>query len=265
MAGEGPVISERQAAVLRLRLNRPESLNAISGEMLVALRAAFEAAARDDAVRAVVLSGEGRAFSSGGDVKEMAQRYEARGAELGDELRQYYAPVIRAIRRCPKPVIAAINGTAAGAGLSLAMACDLRIAADDARLLVAFVRIGLVPDAGALFFLTRLVGFGKAMELALSGEAIQAGEAQRIGLVNAVAPAHDLDATAMRWAQGFAEGPRQAYGLTKRGLERALSLDLEQALELEAHLQTLAARSPDHREAISAFVAKRKPRFGGTD
>jgi 2-(1,2-epoxy-1,2-dihydrophenyl)acetyl-CoA isomerase len=262
MPADQVVTTEHRDAVMTVRMNRPHALNAMNGEMVLALRRAFEAAARDHSVRAVVLTGEGRAFSSGGDVKEMAERYRTRGSDLGEDLREYYVPMVRALRRCPKPVIAAINGTAAGAGLSLAMACDLRIAADDAWLLVAFVRIGLVPDAGALFFLPRLVGLAKAMELALSGEAVDATEAYRIGLVNAVVPAADLIAGAMTRARALAQGPSETLGLIKRGLERALSLDLEQALEMEAQLQTLAARTADHQEAVRAFGEKRAPSFG---
>lgn len=254
------LLVEREDSTLILRMNRPDALNAMSGEMVAALRRAFEAAARDPAVRAVVLTGAGRAFSSGGDVKEMAERSRTDHA-LGEDLRQYYMPMVRAIRRCPQPVIAAINGTAAGAGLTLALACDLRIAADDARLLVAFVRIGLVPDAGGLFFLPRLVGLGKAMELALTGEAIDAPEAARIGLVNAVVPSQELMPAVLNRARAFAEGPAQTYALIKRGLERALSLDLEQVMDMEAQLQTLAGKTADHREAVRAFVEKRTPNF----
>jgi 2-(1,2-epoxy-1,2-dihydrophenyl)acetyl-CoA isomerase len=158
-------------------------------------------------------------------------------------------------------VIAAINGTAAGAGLSLALACDLRIAAAGAQLIVVFVKVGLVPDAGSLFFLTRTFGFSKALELALTGEGMAVEEAQRLGAIAAVVPPEQLMATAVERARQLAEGPTTAYGLIKRGLERALSLDLEQSLELESHLQTLAARTPDHQEALAAFLEKRKPVF----
>jgi 2-(1,2-epoxy-1,2-dihydrophenyl)acetyl-CoA isomerase len=256
------LLLERDGGVLTLRMNRPQALNAINAALLLALRRAFEAAARDREVRAVVLTGEGRAFSSGGDVKEMAERKEAGHTDLGADLREHYLPLVRAIRGCPKPVIAAVNGVAAGAGLSLALTCDLRIAADDARLTMAFVRIGLVPDAGGLFFLSRLCGFGKAMELALTGDTVDAAEALRIGLVNAVVPSDRLAAAARERARAFSAGPAETYALIKRGLERALSLDLEQALELEAQLQTLAGRTADHQQAVRAFLDKRQPAFG---
>jgi 2-(1,2-epoxy-1,2-dihydrophenyl)acetyl-CoA isomerase len=171
--------------------------------------------------------------------------------------------MIRAIRACPKPVIAALNGTAAGAGLSLALACDLRIAAAGAQLIVVFVRVGLVPDAGGLFFLTRMLGLSKATELAITGDPLGAEDAHRLGLVAAVVPPDQLMTTAMERAQRLAEGPRQTYALIKRGMERALQLDLEQTLELESHLQTLAAETPDAQEAVHAFLEKRKPVFGG--
>jgi 2-(1,2-epoxy-1,2-dihydrophenyl)acetyl-CoA isomerase len=170
--------------------------------------------------------------------------------------------MIRAIRASPKPVIAALNGTAAGAGLSLALACDLRLAATGAQLIVVFVRVGLVPDAGSLFFLTRMLGLSKATELAITGDPLSADDAQRLGLVAAVVPPDQLMAAAMERARKLAAGPRQTYALIKRGMERAIQLDLEQTLELESQLQALAAKTPDAREAIRAFLEKRKPVFG---
>lgn len=256
------ILVDHDHAAAIVRLNRPQALNALNAPMLTALRQAIETAAGDGAVRCVILTGEGRGFCAGGDVKEMAELAGRGGADLGDALRRHYWPLVRAIRRCSKPVLAAVNGMAAGAGLSLALACDLRIASDDAQLVMAFVRVGLVPDAGGLFFLTRLVGFGKAMELALTGEAVDASEALRIGLVNAVVPSSDLMASAMARARAFASGPAETYALIKRGLERALSLDLEQVMELEAQLQSLAGRTGDHREAVAAFTSKRPAVFG---
>jgi 2-(1,2-epoxy-1,2-dihydrophenyl)acetyl-CoA isomerase len=252
--------SERDGAVLTLTMNRPEALNALDAQLVTALRRAIDAAGRDAQVRAIVVRGEGRGFSAGGDIKEMAAGAETGNADLGNALRQVYHPLIRALRRCPQPVIAAINGVAAGAGLGLAMACDLRLCAATARLNLAFVRIGLVPDAGSLFFLTRLVGLGRALELALEGATIDASTAERIGLVNAVVPDAELFESAHARAAAFGERSAEAVALTKRGLERALSLDLEQALELEAQLQSMAGRTPAHREAIRAFVEKRLSR-----
>ncbi|MEA2633357.1 MAG: 2-(1,2-epoxy,2-dihydrophenyl)acetyl-CoA isomerase [Chloroflexota bacterium] len=256
------ILSALDAGVLTLTLNRPEALNALNREMTGALRAGMEAAARDSGVGAVIISGTGRAFCAGADLKDVVARREAGERDLGDDLRSNYTPLIRAIRACPKPVIAAINGTAAGAGLSLALACDLRIAAAGASLIVVFVRVGLVPDAGSLFFLTRMLGLSKATELAMSGDPVTVEDAHQLGLVAAVVAPEQLMATAMERARRFNDGPRQTYALIKHGLERALDLDLEQAMELEAQLQSLAAETPDAKEAIEAFLTKRKPQFG---
>jgi 2-(1,2-epoxy-1,2-dihydrophenyl)acetyl-CoA isomerase len=256
------VPSVLDAGVLTLTLNRPEALNALNREMTGALRDGMEAAARDRGVGAVIITGAGRAFCAGADLKDVVARREAGERDLGDDLRANYAPMIRSIRACPKPVIAALNGTAAGAGLSLALACDLRIAAAGATLIVVFVRVGLVPDAGSLFFLTRMLGLSKATELAMSGDPLTVEDAHRLGLVAAVVPPEQLMAAASERARRFNEGPRQTYALIKQGLERALDLDLEQAMELESQLQSVAAETPDAKEAIQAFLEKRKPRFG---
>jgi 2-(1,2-epoxy-1,2-dihydrophenyl)acetyl-CoA isomerase len=256
------VLSDLDASVLTLTLNRPEALNALNREMTRALRDAMETAARDREVRAVIITGAGRAFCAGADLKDVVARREAGERDLGDDLRTNYTPMIRAIRACPKPVIAALNGTAAGAGLSLALACDLRIAAAGTALIVVFVRVGLVPDAGSLFFLTRMLGLSKATELAMSGDPLTVEDAHKLGLVAAVVPPEQLMTAAMERARRMADGPRQTYALIKQGLERALTLDLEQAMELESQLQSLAAETPDAKEAIQAFLEKRKPQFG---
>jgi len=256
------VLSAQAGAVLTLTLNRPEALNALNPEATHALRMAFEAAARDTDVGAIVLTGTGRAFCAGADLRDVNARAQSGDKDLGSDLRKNYTPMIRAIRACPKPVIAALNGTAAGAGLSLALACDLRLAAAGAQLIVVFVRVGLVPDAGSLFFLTRMLGLSKATELAITGDPVSADEALRLGLVVAVVPPEQLMPAAMERARQLAAGPRQTYALIKRGMEGAIHLDLEQTLELESQLQALAAETPDAQEAIRAFLEKRKPVFG---
>jgi len=256
------VLSAQAGAVLTLTLNRPEALNALNPEATHALRMAFEAAARDTDVGAIVLTGTGRAFCAGADLRDVNARAQSGDKDLGSDLRKNYTPMIRAIRACPKPVIAALNGTAAGAGLSLALACDLRLAAAGAQLIVVFVRVGLVPDAGSLFFLTRMLGLSKATELAITGDPVSADEALRLGLVVAVVPSEQLMPAAMERARQLAAGPRQTYALIKRGMEGAIHLDLEQTLELESQLQALAAETPDAQEAIRAFLEKRKPVFG---
>jgi 2-(1,2-epoxy-1,2-dihydrophenyl)acetyl-CoA isomerase len=257
------VLSSRDGGVLTLTLNRPEALNALNQETTQTLRAGLEAAGRDPGVGAIIITGSGRAFCAGADLKDVSARYEAGDRDLGADLRTNYSPMIRAIRACPKPVIAALNGTAAGAGLSLALACDLRLAAAGTRLIVVFVRVGLVPDAGSLFFLTRMLGLSKATELAMTGDPLSADDAYRLGLVAAVVPPDQLMAAALERARRLADGPRQTYALIKRGMERALDLDLEQTLELESQLQAVAAKTPDAQEAIRAFLDKRKPVFGG--
>lgn len=250
------------AGVLTLTLNRPETLNALNREMTGALRDGMEAAARDRAVGAVIITGAGRAFCAGADLKDVVTRRQAGERDLGEDLRANYTPMIRAIRACPKPVIAALNGTAAGAGLSLALACDLRIAAAGTPLIAVFVRVGLVPDAGSLFFLTRMLGLSKATELAISGDPLSAEDALALGLVAAVVPPEQLISVAVERARRLNDGPRQTYALIKQGLERALDLDLEQVMELESQLQSLAAETADANEAIQAFLTKRKPQFG---
>ena len=179
------LLSSRDDAVLTLTINRPEALNALNRETTQALRTAIDAAGRDAEVGAIILTGAGRAFCAGADLKDVSARYEAGDSDLGADLRTNYTPMIRAIRACPKPVIAALNGTAAGAGLSLALACDLRLAATGTQLIVVFVRVGLVPDAGSLFFLTRMLGLSKATELAITGDPLSAEDAHRLGLVAA--------------------------------------------------------------------------------
>ena len=257
------VLSARQGAVLTLTLNRPETLNALNRQTIQALTAALEAAGRDPEVGAIILTGAGRAFCAGADLKDVAARAQAGESDLGEDLRANYAPMIRAIRACPTPVIAALNGTAAGAGLSLALACDLRIAAAGAQLIVVFVRVGLVPDAGSLFFLTRMLGLSKATELAMTGDPLTAEEGKKLGVISAVVPAEQLMPAAVARANELAAGPRRTYALIKRGIERALGRDLEQVMELESQLQAVAAATPDAQEAIRAFVEKRQPVFRG--
>jgi len=257
------ILSSRDGAVLTLTINRPDALNALNPPTMQALRAGIEAAGRDSAIGAVILTGAGRAFCAGADLKDVSARLDAGDTDVGRDLRENYVPLTRAIRSCPKLVIAALNGIAAGAGLSLALACDLRIAAAGAQLIVAFVRVGLVPDAGSLFFLTRMLGLSKATELALTGEPLPVEEARQLGLIAAVVPGDQLMTTVMERARRLADGPRQTHTLIKRGMERAMDLDLDQVMELESHLQTLAARTPDTQEAIRAFIEKRKPSFRG--
>jgi 2-(1,2-epoxy-1,2-dihydrophenyl)acetyl-CoA isomerase len=246
--------------VQTITLNQPERLNALSAEMFRSLGAVVRAAERDPAVRVLVLTGAGRAFSSGADLTEFD--LSGPGPHLAELLLGEVEPLMLRLHQLEKPVLAAINGVAAGIGLSLALACDLRYAAASARFVLAFVNIGLVPDGGSTFFLPRLVGTGKAMELALLGDAIDAPAAREIGLVNQVLPDGELGVFVEEIATRLARGPATAQALIKRGLRQGHELSLERVLQLEAGHQTLAARTPDFAEGVRAFREKRAPHFG---
>ena len=260
-AGETVLVEvDADAGVATITLNRPDALNALTVPMKQALLAAFRRLERDKAVRAVILTGAGRAFCAGQDLRE---RLEPDAAPLGVEVRERYNPIVRAMRNLPKPIVGAINGVAAGAGASLAMACDIRIASDAASFALAFGRVGLVPDSGATWFLPRLVGATRAAELALLNDSVSAADAVRLGLVGRVVPAADLATEARAVADRLAAGAPRAIALTKRALNAAWEHDLEAALEYEAQLQDLAGRTKDHAEGMAAFLEKRQPRFTG--
>jgi len=246
--------------VATLTLDRPEALNALTVPMKVALGETLNRIAADRSVRAVILTGAGRAFCAGQD---LAEREQPDAAPLEVEVRERYNPIIRALRSMDQPVIAAVNGVAAGAGASLAFACDVRIAAEGARFVLAFGRIGLVPDSGATWFLPRLVGAARAADIALVGDPIPADEALRIGLVSRVVPADDLMAEARALADRVAAGAPLAIALTKGALDRSWSIDLDEALDGEAKLQGIAGASADHAEGLAAFREKRPPQFTG--
>jgi 2-(1,2-epoxy-1,2-dihydrophenyl)acetyl-CoA isomerase len=247
-------------AIATITLDRPDALNALTIPMKRELLTAFRASDRNPDVRAVILTGEGRAFCAGQDLKE---RLAPDAPPLAVEVRERYNPLIRQMRAMGQPIVGAINGVAAGAGASLAFACDLRLASDTATFMLAFGRIGLVPDSGASWFLPRLVGPAKAAELALLGESVSAEEAARIGLVARVVPAVDLASEARVVATRLAELSPNALALTKRALQRSWSVDLDDALDDEAHRQGIAGSTADHAEGLAAFVAKRPPRFTG--
>ncbi len=247
--------------VATITLNRPDALNAFDHGMKGELLAAFREIARDASIRVVVLTGAGRAFSAGQDLKEPRSDD---APDLGAELRLRYNPLILAMRRLEKPIIAAINGVAAGAGCSLALACDLRICAESATFIEAFGRIGLVPDTGSTWFLPRLVGVANAAEMIYSADPIDAHTALKIGLVNRIVPAGRLPEEARALALRLAQASPVALALGKRALNFALEHDLAAALEYEAQLQSVAGRSDDHREGLAAFREKRPPSFSGT-
>jgi len=250
------VRTERDGAVLTITLNRPEVFNAFNAPLHAALREALAEAA-DPAVRAVVVTGAGRGFCAGQDLKEFAEMPES----IRQRLEQTYHPNIRAIRALEKPVIAAVNGPCAGAGLSLACACDLRLAADSATFVPGFIGIGLVPDSGGSWFVHRLLGFARAFEWMSSNRKLTAAEAHAWGLVSEVT--HDLPARASELAAEHAARPTRGMGLTKRLFEHAFTASLDEQLELEAALQQEATGTADFAEGVAAFLEKRPPRFTG--
>ena len=253
------IIVEQSGGVMAITLNRPDVLNAVNDQMAGELRDALRQGTRDAAVRCVVITGAGRGFCSGQDLRDRA----GGPTSYREHLHATYNPVISLIRTMEKPVLAAVNGVAAGAGCSLALAADLRVASERASFIEVFSRVGLVPDSGSTWFLPRLVGLGKALELAYLAEPVDAQEALRLGLVNRVVPHEDLMAKMMDLAQRLAAGPTRAYGLTKRAMTYALRSTLEDALDYEAHMQEVAGRTADHREGVTAFLEKRQARYEG--
>jgi 2-(1,2-epoxy-1,2-dihydrophenyl)acetyl-CoA isomerase len=247
----------RDGAVLTITLNRPDVLNAFNLAMHAALTDALKQARPPD-VRAVVLTGAGRAFSAGQDLAEFAEM-----GNVGDALRATYHPNVLALRALDKPVIAAVNGACAGAGLSLACACDIRIAADTAAFVPGFVGIGLVPDSGGTFFVRRLLGPARAFEWLTSNRRLTAAEAHAWGLVSEVVEADALGARAVELAAAYAAAPTRAVAMTKRLLDSAATSALVDQLELEAQLQTAAAATHDFHEGVAAFREKRPPQFEG--
>lgn len=272
-----PVLVDREAAVLRIRLNRPAVLNAMTDTLMGDLHAALMRAAKDPTVRAVLLSGEGRGFCAGADLAasgfvapeaaDMPQPDPSSrslpAAAVGEKLRTVFNPVILAMRTLPKPIVTAVNGVAAGAGMSLALAGDIILCGESATFLQAFSRIGLIPDAGSTWFLPRLVGDAKARALVMLAERISAAEAERIGLVAKVVADAELASFSMRTAQYLAGMPTAAYALSKQALHLSLGADLVEQLEREAQLQTQAAATEDSREGVRAFLEKRTPTFKG--
>ncbi|MDQ2951529.1 MAG: enoyl-CoA hydratase-related protein [Chloroflexota bacterium] len=260
----GPLRLEREGALAVITLDRPEVLNAFDEALTSALASAIDECAADDSVRAVVITGAGRAFSAGQDLRDRLAMVEAgKDLHLGDELRRRYHPVIVRIRSMPKPVIAAVNGVVAGAGLGIAVACDVRVAAASASFRAAWGRVGLVPDASSAYFLPRLVGWGRAMDMILTGEPVNADEALRIGLATRVWPDDTFQGQWRAYAMALAQGATTAFALTKEGLNASWDHDLESFLEIESGLQDRAGRTRDYAEGVKAFTAKRPARFEG--
>ena len=256
-----------EGGVGTITINRPDVLNAFNDAFSSEFIAVLKQAAKDPEIRVLVITGAGRAFSSGQDLGDLERKYvpghvPAEPA-LGGDLKKRYDPWVKLIRTMDKPVIAAVNGVAAGAGCSLALACDLRIASEQAKFIEAFINVGLVPDSASTWTLPRLVGLGRAMELCMTGRPVKANEALAIGLVKQVVPAEELEAATAAVAGRLASLPGKALGLTKRLLNESLERSLPEQLEAESFAQETAGRSRDHFEGVTAFLQKRTPEFTG--
>ncbi|HRN19656.1 MAG: enoyl-CoA hydratase-related protein [Trueperaceae bacterium] len=249
---------DEQGGVLRVALDRPDVLNALNLELLEELADALSGPAAQGSVRAVLITGNGRGFCAGADLGSTPV-----DGDIGKMLEEYYHPVVRAMAALPKPVVAGVNGVAAGAGVALAAACDVRVASANATFTLGFTGIGLALDAGSSYFLARLIGTGRAYELAISNRRVDATEALAIGLVERVISHESYELEIMAVLQTFAQGPTHAYGLIKEELRAAMTNSLEEQLLVEARAQSAAAASRDAREGVLAFKEKRGPRFEG--
>ena len=255
---------ETDGAVAIVTLSRPDKLNAFNDDLGFAFLDAINKASQDESIRCIVVTGAGRAFSSGEDLAALAETYESGSTPpLGKTLTARYNPLIRAIRAAEKPVVAAVNGVAAGAGASVALACDFRIASEHAKLILAFIKVGLVPDSGGVWFLSRMLGTARAWDMAATGRPMGAEEARELGLFDRVVPADEFEEAWRSFAQDLASGPTRAYALAKKLVDHAATHDLDAQLDLEVDAQSEAGQTKDHLEGVQAFLAKRPPEFHG--
>jgi len=257
------IIYTKEKGIATITLNRPDRLNAFSPEMMDSMYSAIEDTMQDKDVRVLILTGSGRAFCSGADVKAMAERYNKPGATDASVPEAERVSMYLLLQQCQKPVIAAINGVAVGGGLDLACACDIRIASDKARFAEVFIRRGMIPAAGGTYFLPRLVGIDKALELIWTGDMLDAKEAERIGLVTTVVPHDELEIATMELAEKIAKGPPLAIQSSKYVVYEGLDMDLEKTLKFIAPFVKKVTNSEDHKEGARAFVEKREPVFRG--
>ena len=246
--------------IATLTMDRPDVFNAINDEISYELQDAWKQLKRNDDVRVVIFTGAGKAFCSGQDLKAIK---DSKDRNLAESLHNRYNPIIRAMRGLPKPIICRLNGVAAGAGCSFALASDLIVASENASLIEVFVNVGLVLDSGSSYFLPRLVGSAKAFELATMGTKVKAAEAMELGMINKVVPPEQLDEAVMEYAQYYAKAPTKAIGLMKQMLNKSTFSDLDTMLEYEAYCQEIAGSSEDYKEGVQAFIEKRKPDFKG--
>ena len=255
------VLFSVENAVCNITLNRPEVFNSFNEELSTEFIAALKKASKDETVRAVIISGSGKAFCSGQDLKDIKNQTGNRS--LSDSVLRRYNPMILAIREMPKPVICKLNGVAAGAGASLALACDIIIAKESASLIEVFANVGLVPDSGSSFFLPRLIGYNKAFELITLASEITAHQALELGIVSKVTSAEEFENTVNELALQYASGPTKTYGMIKKMLNKAYTSSLTEMLQYEAYSQEIAGKSEDYKEGVNAFLEKRKPVFKG--
>lgn len=255
-----PILFQIEDGVARITLNRPQVYNSFNRAMALLLIERLDECASDAGIRAVLLTGAGKAFCAGQDLQEVV---DPDGPSLANILKEHYNPVISRIRALEKPVVCAVNGIAAGAGANIALACDITLAAASASFIQAFSKIGLIPDSGGTFFLPRLIGFQKALAIALLGDRVSASEAQAMGMIYKVLPEEALEPEAFRMAHMLAQMPTKGLGLTKRAFNASLGNDLNAQLQLEEVLQIAAGQTEDFREGVQAFLEKRKPVFKG--
>jgi 2-(1,2-epoxy-1,2-dihydrophenyl)acetyl-CoA isomerase len=254
------IIFEKNKSIGIITLNRPEAFNSFVREMAMELQSKLEDCKNNDEIRCIVLTGHGKAFCAGQDLKEAI---DPSGPEIEEIVNKHYNPIIMKIREIEKPVLAAVNGVAAGAGANLALACDLVVATKSASFIQAFSKIGLIPDSGGTFFLPRLIGLPKATALMMTGEKVMAMDAEKMGMIYKVYDDHEFKDEVMKLAEYLSSMPTRGLGLTKKLLNKSLNSNLHSQLEFEGKMQVLASKTDDHKEGVQAFLEKRKPNFSG--